>query len=365
MHKNITYLALIFSFIISFLVFKSTSDNFSFMRMSFAFILLIFSLPLFFKKIPINIFRENLFLIGCLFIIFSLSYLNIDFIRLLFIFIFFAFPLIISLHQENKILRNSIKIISKHLYYFFFLVSIFYVFTSDFSNRFSGFSSSSTTFSIYILSFFIMFIFTNKPKYIYVHFFLTFSLIYLSQTRSVLLILIVSFGVFLCKNYINKHLRKTSFLLIISLLLTLPIASFFSNGFSFLNRYESNERDDSTYSRLFYYGNQIDALSKTTLSDFLYGHGVDENSKVGISHNTFNNISQHNDFFVLIYDYGAIFSLVFLYIILNKVKSSFSLVMLLIYLTSFYHNMIYDYWLITLFYLSSFYNLKNKKLCYY
>ena len=117
--------------------------------------------------------------------------------------------------------------------------------------------------------------------------------------------------------------------------------------------------------RLFYYGNQIDALSKTTLSDFLYGHGVDENSKVGISHNTFNNISQHNDFFVLIYDYGAIFSLVFLYIILNKVKSSFSLVMLLIYLTSFYHNMIYDYWLITLFYLSSFYNLKNKKLCYY
>ena len=205
-----------------------------------------------------------------------------------------------------------------------------------------------------------MFIFTNKPKYIYIHFLLTFSLIYLSQTRSVLLILIVSFAIFLFRNYINKRLRKTSILLIISLLLILPIASIFSESFKFLNRYESSEIDYSTYSRLFYYNNQIDALSNTSLSDFLFGNGVDENSKVGTSYNTFVNISQHNDFFVLLYDYGAIFSLVFLYILVRKVNSSYSLALLLIYLTSFYHNMIYDYWLITLFYLSSLYYFKNK-----
>jgi hypothetical protein len=204
-----------------------------------------------------------------------------------------------------------------------------------------------------------MFIFTNKPKYVYLHFLLVFWLIYVSQTRSVLIILIVSFAVFTCRNFINNHLKKTSLLLIITLLLTLPIASAFSNGFNFLSRYESNQRDDSTYTRLFYYNNQVNAMSESSLLRILYGYGIDDNGKVGVVKSGSASISQHNDFFVLLYDYGIIFSILFLCFLLYKVNSAFSLVILLIYLTSFYHNMIYDYWLITLFYLSSLSSVKT------
>ena len=357
MFRSITYLSLMASFILSFFVFKMTDDNFAYMRLSFAFILLVCSLPIFVNNAPKGISKTHLVLILLLLVIIVTS--SLGFARLLFIFVFFCLPFFINKPRDNLSWRKSYNTLFKHLYYFYIVVSLFHLYHNDASVRFSGFSISATSFSVYIVAFFIMFIFTNKPKYVYLHFLLVFWLIYVSQTRSVLIILIVSFAVFTCRNFINNHLKKTSLLLIITLLLTLPIASAFSNGFNFLSRYESNQRDDSTYTRLFYYNNQVNAMSESSLLRILYGYGIDDNGKVGVVKSGSASISQHNDFFVLLYDYGIIFSILFLCFLLYKVNSAFSLVILLIYLTSFYHNMIYDYWLITLFYLSSLSSVKT------
>ena len=351
--NNKTYIALITSFLVSFFIFKLTDNNFSYMRLSFAFILFCFSIVKFLNNIKLKILYVHAIFLALVF--FRIINSNFDIVRSLFILSFFLLPLAIEKLYNYKNFKYSMNCISKHLYYFFLFISLLYALNHDFSDRFLGFSNSSTTFSIYLLSFFSCYLFTNKPKYVYVHFIATFLFIYISQTRSVLIMLFVVFLFYQMRDFINNHLRKITFFSIILLLLTLPIVNLFADSFNFLNRYERNETDASTNSRLYYYNNQLNSLSNSSFSDILFGFGIDESSTVGRIKSKHNFISQHNDFFVLLYDYGIFIFVLFIYLLIVKINSSFSLAILLIYLTSFYHNMMYDFWLITFFYLSSLY----------
>ena len=332
------------------------------MRMTFSLVIFIFS---FFYLIKIKIINIS-FLHFILFYIISFRVINsdIDVIKFFFILSFFLVPILIQILYNPINYQGSIKLVFKNLYFLQLFLSIFYYFIFDYTERFTGYTNSSTTYSVYLLSFFTGYIFTNKNKYTLIHFLITFYLIFISQTRSTILMLAGVYFLFLFRFYVNKHLKLISFLLLIFMISLLPLAAIFSNNLNVMSRYEDNEKDSSTLTRLNYFNNQVNAISKFSTRDYLFGFGIDENKGVSYKKSDFNAIDQHNDFFVLIYDYGIIVFVLFIYLLVVKINSTFSLAFLLIYFTSFYHNMLYDFWLISFFHISYLYFLNRKSLNY-
>lgn len=334
------------------------------MRLSF--FIFVFSSSFFF--INERNFKKSGFihLVLIVLVIIRIIYSEVDLFRLSFVLCFFLLPILIQILYAPLSYRSSIKKLFKYLYFLQLYLSFFYLLFFDFNERFVGYTNSATTYSIYLLIFLTGYLFTknNKNKYTYIHFIPSFFLIFLSQTRSALLILIIIFIIYYFRNFVVKHLRLMSFILITGVLLFLPLSSLFSDGFKILNRYEEYENDQSTMSRLYYFNNQINSLSKFSYRDYFFGKGVDSNKKVYTYTVSYNQIDQHNDFFLLLYDYGIIITFLFMYCLIIKINSTFSFVFLLIYLTSFYHNMLYDFWLISLLYISSLFSHESKDLNY-
>ena len=334
--------------------------------MRFSFFIFIFSSSFFFitKR---NLKKSSfIHLVLIFFVLIRSIYSEVDLFRFSFVLCFFLLPILIQMLYAPLSYRSSIKKLFKHLYFLQLYLSFFYLLFFDFNERFEGYTNSPTTYSIYLLTFLTGYLFTknNIDKYTYMHFIPSFFLIFLSQTRSTLLILIIIFIIFSFRNFVFKHLRLTSFIFITGLLLLLPLSSLFSDGFKIMNRYGENEEDKSTISRLYYFNNQINSLSKFSYEDYFFGKGVDSNKKVYSYTSNYNQIDQHNDFFLILYDYGIIITFLFMYCLIIKINSAFSFVFLLIYLTSFYHNMIYDFWLISFLYISSLFSHESKVLNY-
>jgi len=356
------YLSLMISFLMSFFVFKIFDNSFSLMRMAFAFSIFIFC---FFYLKKIKTFNISyLYFLLFLIIFYRAIASDIHFIKLFFILSFFLMPILIQIMYAPKNYQESIKLLFKNLYFLQLFLSIFYCFTFDFTSRFSGYTNSATTYSIYLLSFFVGYIFTNKNRYILLHFLIVFFLIYISQTRSTILLLVGIYFLFTLRNYVNKHLKLISFLLLTLIMFLLPLTTIFSENLNLMNRYEDNSKDTSTLTRLSYFNNQVNALSEFNTRDYLFGFGIDENKKVNSERYVLVSVDQHNDFFVLLYDYGIIVLILFIYLIVIKINSTFSLAFSLVYFSSFYHNMLYDFWLIIFFHISSHYFLNRKSLNY-
>ena len=361
---NIIYVYFIFSFLSSFIIFKIFDNDYSLMR--FSFFIFIFSSSFFF------ILKRNFKKIGFIhlvlvFLVLIRSiYSEVDLFRFSFVLCFFLLPILIQMLYAPLSYRSSIKKLFKYLYLLQLYLSFFYLLFFDFNERFEGYTNSSTTYSTYLLTFLTGYLFTknNINKYTYIHFIPTFFLIFLSQTRTSLLILIIIFIIYYFRNFVFKHLRLTSFISITGLLLLLPLSSLFSDGFKIMNRYEENEDDQSTMSRLYYFNNQINSLSKFSYEDYFFGKGVDSNKTVYTSTRDYNQIDQHNDFYLILYDYGIIITFLFMYCLIIKINSTFSFVFAIIYFTSFYHNMIYDFWLISFLFISSLYSHESKVLNY-
>jgi hypothetical protein len=111
----------------------------------------------------------------------------------------------------------------------------------------------------------------------------------------------------------------------------------------------------SLFSRLYYYTTQYELLKAADLTNLLVGHGAGQSSYAGVTKligiNT-NKLSQHNDFFVLLYDFGLIMFLMIMGSILSLAKSPRSYMMIIVYLLGFFHNMVYDYFLLFLIFMS-------------
>lgn len=259
----------------------------------------------------------------------------------------------------------SYFIVKTEKFKFHFLVSFFcllgftfmlFLRDASFSNihsRFGGFSGSGTTFSTYLLSMFAIYLFLERRAKIKLAVVLvTGFLIYVSQTRIsfllLILVLTIHYGKF-------SKIRKIKFLFIAILIFCISLYPVIILADSYIDlditdRYE--ETDYSTYTRLNYYQNQVNALSNQNVFSLFFGNGIDAAKEVGSSV-LGREVDQHNDFFTLLFDYGIIFFILFLTMLFRLVHSPLVLCVCSIYLFSFYHNMVFDIFLIFLIFLSN------------
>jgi hypothetical protein len=119
----------------------------------------------------------------------------------------------------------------------------------------------------------------------------------------------------------------------------------------------NNGIDYSTISRLSFFSNQVEAISNLTVREFILGSGINSSKQLG---STFNleEVDQHNDFFTIFYDSGIVVLLLLLRKIKKLSNSAMTLSLVCVYLFSFYHNMGYDVFLISLIFLSFTYSTK-------
>ena len=333
---------------LSFLILYVTGSSFPIFR---SFLLLNFILIVFFvafktKKIIISNF--TLFVL-MFFILASIINRSFD----LYISVFFCFILIIQPLTFNLDSNKLNKIINNSLIFLIGLSLLIYL--SDgysLNQRFSGFSGSGTTYSTYLLAIFtfIVFLEDKLSKKIFYSIPVIFFII-ISQTRTSFLLFLGVIVLYYFRFYVGKRLSFFFFISLIAAILYYPIinlASIFVN-LDITGRYD--DVDYSTMTRLTYFTNQVNALINMDLLEILFGKGINESLKIG-SKNSYSLIDQHNDFFTLIYDYGIIFLIVFLTFLKKQCTSVISLAIVIIYLFSFYHNMVYDILLIFLIYLA-------------
>ncbi|MFO0323105.1 MAG: hypothetical protein ACK504_11845, partial [Bacteroidota bacterium] len=89
-------------------------------------------------------------------------------------------------------------------------------------------------------------------------------------------------------------------------------------------------------------------LNKTSVGEKLFGKGSEEARKLVLKKIKYD-IFPHNDFIRLAYDFGIICTILFLFFLYRISRiNNVSFLILLLYLFSFYHNMVYDFFLISI-----------------
>jgi len=162
----------------------------------------------------------------------------------------------------------------------------------------------------------------------------------------------------------NKLLRKLfvlSFLVVI--IFTYPVYNLLTStsiGDKIIeSRYESGD-DASARLRLMLFGTIVKEASTMNFSEHLMGLGA-EHSRLLIEKEFLYDIQPHNDVIRIYVDFGIIFTVIFLSLYYRLSITSNQLALLFcLYLLSFFHNMIYNYYIPTLIFV--FDNLHRKKL---
>ncbi len=233
----------------------------------------------------------------------------------------------------------------------------------DSNQRFLGFSKSPTTFSLYYIMLFSIILFLSKNMKINIILLVLVSfLLFLTKTRTSLVVLIFII-LFRYNNNIQHFSKKYFQFIFIGIIFSLPLFNYLFDNYQDLFTIYSL-RDDtasSSIARISFYINQLSLLQKNSLINWTIGNGI------GSSQLFFSDFSNyykaHNDFFILIYEFGLIFSFLFLFVFYKITKNSYSIVLIIIYLFSFYHNMFSNPYLISLL-LLGLNIIKNKKYEY-
>lgn len=245
---------------------------------------------------------------------------------------------------------GQIKKISKYcliVFVLYILLAIIYSFFSTsfaLEGRFSGFTGSSTTFSMFIILIVTINILLIKKKlYRVILYTIGLVLILPTVTRlNIAFYLFLPFFLFFAKK--NRLIRLVVLLIYMTLLnLTYPVYNSIIKNYPSLVevRYESG-RDASFGLRYALFNKTLEKFSELTTNEKLLGAG-NEASRNMIKANFKSDLQTHNDFIRFLFDFGIIPTLMFLtflLIIFSKNKATFMIG--LIYLVSFYHNMLYQ-----------------------
>ncbi|HHP7240729.1 MAG TPA: O-antigen ligase family protein [Cyclobacteriaceae bacterium] len=278
-------------------------------------------------------------------------------------FLYFV-SLLFIYHATGKI--NSLEIYWIKVLFILVLIISFIQIPFDFfytyANRFKGYGLSPTTFGIYTMAFylFVCRYFTRSQNVILYS--LLFVLIIITKTRlNILFFSIIPFVFIFSQNKLLRKLFVLSFLVVI--IFTYPVYNFLTStsiGDKIIeSRYESGD-DASARLRLMLFGTIVNEASTMNFSDHLMGLGS-EHSRLLIEKEFLYDIQPHNDFIRIYVDFGIIFTVIFLSLYYRFSITSNQLALLFcLYLLSFFHNMIYNYYIPTLIFI--FDNLHRKKL---
>lgn len=297
---------------------------------------------------------HSFFLIIIIIINFSMQYLG---------FSIYLLVLVVSviLLTSIKYLFTTRKIVPTIIFFYFivsFILSNFsigYLYTGT-DLRFTGMFLSATTFGITSLYLFIYFLYNSKNRYMkLVLYIILIYLIYLSQSRLNLLVVVLLPIVFTAY-YLNFFNNDMKYFILILLIVSLmyPLYQYVQSIYEVSSTRGNAEASDST--RFFYSLKILSNIDFYNIS-FYFGHGTGSAIDI-IGHD---NIKPHNDFLRIVYDYGIIFFIFFNTILYRFfIMNIHMAMMVIIYIFSFYHNMIFDsYSILLIVFLSKFTNLHN------
>jgi O-antigen ligase len=113
-----------------------------------------------------------------------------------------------------------------------------------------------------------------------------------------------------------------------------------------LGRY-GGERDASFGMRYYLYIKSLELIQEASWYELLFGQGS-ETARLYILELTKEDSYSHNDFLRLIIDFGIIFTVLYLLLIIKiALKTNLTVVIFILYLSSFYHNMAFDFYTIS------------------
>jgi len=246
-------------------------------------------------------------------------------------------------------------------------VSVFYAvfclylltLTAPADDRFSGFSDSATTFTVFITFITIVTIFQQSSKLLSIAIYCaTVYLIILSETRlNLAFILLLPFLVF----FASKRRMRIIILVmaVLALNLTYPLYSYLMKTTDIISyRYEGSF-DPSFVTRNHFQNIVLNSWSNASFPEKLFGQGT-EYSRLLILQADGEDYLPHNDFLRLLNDHGIVgFAIFMMLIILLGVRNKTTFCLTLLYLLSFYHNMVFNFFL--LFGILTFLNQRDRQ----
>ncbi len=279
---------------------------------------------------------------------------------LIFMIYFLLLYTLMTSRGEIEIKKGFFRI----FFYVFVIISIIYmIYYAIFpiSDRFAGFLKTSTVYSVFLEIFFLFFLFTfdgiGKRTKIY---FLTGFLVYATKTRLNLVYYLLIPLVYFVKKYLNRY--KLIFFIIFLLLLILlyPIyyayEQIFTDTFSKIRDFEHGV--DTSFKLRFLLSSIIfKKFIEYSPHDFMFGRGS-EYARLVIQDTLRWDALPHNDFLRFFMDFG-IFALVLYLILIYRLsrKNSLTFLLGLLYLFTFYHNMIYSFFVISTLIIANFLKL--------
>ena len=298
----------------------------------------------------INIDRNQLF--KYYLAVFFLILINFNFQEFSFsiylVFIFFLIVLISAIQPEIEIRKFHIYI--RAIIIIYFLTSSILIFIPQYSmlfeneTRYAGLWLSPTVCGILSLIYYITFLNFSSKKDIIMRVLLYFVLMMLlviakSRINLFLGILIPGYFYFVSAKRLLLHKRKMFVLLIFTGIFFYPIYEFTK-----INNFEARQNaDDSDRTRLAYSALLLKEFQSSTITCKIFGNKA--NSSLSLIGD--DSIKPHNDFLRVVYDYGVLFLLLYIFILYYYYQSStYMSFIIVIYIFSFYHNMIFDFFLL-------------------
>ncbi len=295
----------------------------------------------------------NLLLLGAILVLVAINTNDLRYSKPL---LFFIYVINFYLLSLTMVFRENFKVV-KYIFLFFSVLSFLFLFKPDrymLDHRYFSFLLSPTVYSVYAEVVLILFLHQVKStKKRMIIFLLAGFFIFITKTR-LNLFFYVSIPFLL---YYFEHFKasrgKILLVYIFCLNMLYPIYTYlvtFDFGKTALvsTRYE-NGTDSSFGLR-----NYLNSLTyeeftyKTTVTEKLFGKGTEQARKMIIEKLKYD-LFTHNDFIRFAYDFGLICTILFIWFLYRITAGNYiAFILLLLYLFAFYHNMIYDFFLISL-----------------
>lgn len=306
-----------------------------------------------------NLPKQNLLEVFGLLILFGLSILATHQFRYtkpsLFLFVILTTLLIVKLGRIS--LSNRSTILSVWLFIFLSFLLILDSSKYTYDGRFFSFLLTPTVLSVNATAFLALFFGVSKSKILRLILVILFLLlVLLTKTRiNLLAILLIPLLFFLFERNLYSK-RSILWLFMLIFVFVYPIYQYILDaGYfkSFLMMRYSDGRDASFGMRYYLHSLSFDLFIKADWMEKLFGQGS-EFSRLYILNLTGEDSYSHNDFLRLLIDFGAVFTVLFVGIMARiALKSRLSTVLFILYLSSFYHNMVFDFFLPSLIILFS------------
>lgn len=259
-------------------------------------------------------------------------------------FILTLFLLSVYSVQENGEFNYGILRRYPIIFIFLSFISLFLPWSYiDAGARFKGFSLSPTHYSVYGLCamIFSLYFLRNTVLKWFCVIAITYF-IFRSETRLALAVLLMIFS-FAFFDKITLRLKSIIASLIIILFslsyIVYSLITKYTDVFSL--RYSGG--DDKSYeARTIIQGHVLDDWQNSTLFQYVFGHGAESARNMLIDIYGFD-IMPHNDFLKLLYDFGLIGFIVFIFAVFKCGRLNLiTLSLLAVYISAFYHNMAYS-----------------------